>query len=91
MSGASCTVDHMGGPCPLDKPHPRYRVEVKSDEHGDVEEILLHDSDRLLMHLERENRDVWWLGIYPDDDPLDFEDACFDIFRNKKRVEVEAR
>jgi len=72
---------------------PKYRVEIKSDQEGCIEEVLLHDETRMLVHLERESRDTWWLGIYPVADPADdFEsDACFDIFRAKKRVEVERR
>lgn len=74
-------------------PAPKYRVEVKSDEDGCVEEVILHDSTRMLVHLERASRDAWWLGIYPEADPADEResDACFDIFRAKKRIEVEQR
>jgi hypothetical protein len=72
---------------------PKYRVEVKSDEDGCVEEVLLHDAERMVMHLERESRDTWWLGIYPEADPPDeFEtDKCFDIIRERKRIEVVQR
>ena len=72
---------------------PKYSVEINSDEDGRVEEVILRDSERMLVHLERESRDTWWLGIYPEADPDDaYEtDACFDIFRTKKRVEVELR
>jgi hypothetical protein len=47
----------------------------------------------MLVHFERESRDTWWLGIYPEASPEDAadSDACFDIFRAKKRIEVEQR
>lgn len=72
---------------------PKYRVEVNSDEDGVVEEVILHDADRMLVHLERESRETWWLGIYPEADPADEynSDVCLDIFRDRKRVEVERR
>ena len=68
-----------------------YRLEVKYHQDGEIEEILLHDETRLVVHLERESRETWWLGIYPEADPDDDwgSDACFDIFRAKKRVEVK--
>ena len=70
---------------------PKYRLEVKYHQDGEIEEILLHDETRLVVHLERESRETWWLGIYPEADPDDEweSDACFDIFRAKKRVEVK--
>jgi hypothetical protein len=72
---------------------PKYRVEVRSDEDGSVDEVLLHDSERMLMHLERMSKDSWWFGIYPEADPPDEwdSDARFDIVRYRKRVEVEQR
>jgi hypothetical protein len=72
---------------------PKYRVEVNSDEDGCIEEVILHDATRMLVHLERTSRDEWWLGIYPEADPADEweSDACFDILRSKKRIEVEQR
>jgi hypothetical protein len=81
------------GKTPQHVPGPKYRVEIKSDEDGCVEEVLFHDSERMLVHLERESRDAWWLGIYPEANPVDdFEsDACFDIYRSRKRIEVEKR
>ena len=81
------------GKTPQHVPGPKYRVEIKHDEEGCVEEVLLHDETRMLVHLERESRDAWWLGIYPETDPHDEweSDACFDIYRAKKRVEVERR
>lgn len=70
-----------------------YRVEIKSDEDGCIEEVILHDATRMLVHLERESRDTWWLGIFPEADPVDAwdSDACFDIYRAKKRIGVERR
>ena len=87
-------ADYFGGSSMTNSaPHPTYSVEINSDEDGRVEEVILRDSERLLVHLERESRDTWWLGIYPEADSADaYEtDACFDIFRAKKRVEVEKR
>jgi hypothetical protein len=98
----SCTVDHGSAGCPWESKTytyatyvaaPKYRVEVNSDEDGCIEEVILHDSTRMLVHLERTSRDEWWLGIYPEADPADEweSDACFDILRSKKRIEVEQR
>jgi hypothetical protein len=74
-------------------PGPKYRVEINYDEDGNVEEVILHDATRMLVHLERESRDTWWIGFYPEADPVDEwdSDACFDIYRAKKRIEVEQR
>jgi hypothetical protein len=66
---------------------PKYRVEVRSDEDGVVDEVLLHDEDRCVMHLERMDRDSWWMGLYPGADQLD-DDQHFNIVRDRKRVEV---
>jgi hypothetical protein len=101
MSNTTCTVDgclcqktwtysdHVG------EYHaaPKYRVEVRSDEDGAVDEVLLHDATRCLFHLERMSKDSWWFGIYPEGDPLDDwdSDEHFDIIRDRKRVEVEQR
>jgi hypothetical protein len=68
---------------------PKYRVEVRSDEDGVVDEVLLHDDSRCVMHLERMDRDSWWMGIFPADNSME-DDQHFDIIRDRKRVEVRA-
>jgi hypothetical protein len=69
---------------------PKYRVEViRNDNWGeacDIDEVLLHDADRCLFHLERLDTDHWWMTLSPTGGWDD--EVTFDIFRVKKCIEV---
>jgi hypothetical protein len=69
--------------------NPEYRVEIVPDDYGSIDEVLLHDADRCLVHLERLDTDHWWLTLDPTGGWDD--EVTFDLFRVKKCIEVTER
>ena len=71
-----------------------YRVEVRRNDDGSLDEVLLYDAERCLFHMEQLDDDRWWFALYPTDpgaSGMTDDDAHFDIFRRKKHVEVTER
>lgn len=67
---------------------PEYHVEIRRDDgdYAPIDEVLLHDATRCLVHLERLDTDHWWLTLSPTGGWDD--EVTFDLFRVKKCIEV---
>lgn len=64
----------------------RERVEVRHNEDGTIDEVLLYDGKRCLFHLEQMDTGAWWFALYPKG----ADDEHFDI-RSTRRVRVTDR
>ena len=69
----------------------KYRVEIRRNDDGSLDEVLLYDEERCLFHLEQMDGDHWWFALYPVPVIHSDEDEHFDIVKHKKWVKVIQR
>ncbi len=62
------------------------RVEVRNNDDGTVDEVLLYVGKRCVFHLEQMDTGAWWFALYPEG----VEDDHFDI-HSSRRVRVTQR
>lgn len=61
------------------------RIEVRRNDDGTIDEVLLYVGERCVFHLEQMSKRSWYFGVYPEgskDDPGQF------YVRSKRRVTV---
>ena len=46
------------------------RVEERRNDDGTLDEVLLYVDGRCVFHLEQCGPEAWYLGLYPDPDPM---------------------
>ena len=64
------------------------RTEVRLNEDGSIDEVVLYIDGRCVFHMESLDHDLWYFGLYPDPVPSSDENIQFDILRKKKDVLV---
>jgi hypothetical protein len=66
----------------------KYRLEVRPNDDGSIDEVVLYDSDdKCVFHLEQLDDDLWYFDLTTDTDHTENYEI-FDIFRTKKKVHV---
>jgi uncharacterized Zn finger protein (UPF0148 family) len=68
-----------------------YRVEVRKNADGTIDEVLLYDAERCLFHMEQMSKRSWWFGLYRVEErhrTADEPNHSFNVYRTKKRVVV---
>ncbi len=73
-------------------PHP-LRFEVRPNDDGTIDEVLIYKGAECVFHLEQLDDDHYWFAWYGESDtaPSLDGDRHFDIHRRKKRVEITER
>lgn len=57
-------------------------IEIRRDENGEIDEILLWQQDKCLFHVERLDTTAFWMGLYDDE-----RDNYFNFF-SKSKIEL---
>lgn len=72
------------------------RVEVRRNDDGTIDEVLLYVGERCVFHLEQMDKRGWYFGLYPCPDgsserhPIDHDEVRQFYIHADKRVTVRA-
>lgn len=76
----------ISDPAPfVTRTEPALRFEVRPNEDGTIDEVLIYVGEACVFHLEQLDDDAYWFAWFGDGPD---RERHFDIRRRKKRVEI---